>query len=148
MAHPSANLFPPLDATELHGIGQFILADPALDAGAVGAFGPSSKPHLRAPSALPSSIPSAEATGRGAEQHGRFRGPYTVVNAAFLREKANRTSDPRHVFYAAMLSGKTYEDYYAEVGHVVVEVASYRSGPITANMEIRYARKCRWIADT
>jgi hypothetical protein len=84
------------------------------------------------------------ASGRSAA---RLSGPYTVVNAAFLREKASRTGDPRTIFYEAMLSATSYEAYLAKVGDICVEVESYRTGPISGRMEIAYARRRGWIAD-
>jgi hypothetical protein len=74
-------------------------------------------------------------------------GRYALRDVAFLREKANRRSDPRHVFYRAMLTNTTYEGYFAEVGDTTVNVASHSSGPITGRMEILYARRSGWIAD-
>jgi hypothetical protein len=66
-------------------------------------------------------------------------GRYRVLNEAFLREKANRTFDPRHRFYEAMLSNETYEAYLAAVGD--------NRGPFSGRGEILYARRCGWIAD-
>jgi hypothetical protein len=76
-----------------------------------------------------------------------LRGGFVRVNEAFLREKANRTHDPRSVFYTAMLETDTYEAYAAAVRGIEVSVETYRSGPINGGMEIRYARKSGWIAD-
>jgi hypothetical protein len=47
-------------------------------------------------------------------------GRYTRVNAAFLRKRAGRRDDPRHVFYAAMLADDTYESYEAAVRGIEV----------------------------
>jgi hypothetical protein len=75
----------------------------------------------------------------------RFRGPYIRKNVAFLKEKANLKHDPRHRFYEAMLMCDTYEAYYREAGEVKVEPATYKTKPVTAHMEIRYARLRGWI---
>jgi hypothetical protein len=74
-------------------------------------------------------------------------GRYVLINVAFLKERANRRSDPRHSFYRAMLSNSSYESYLLEVGAKSVEVETYRSGPITGRMEIMYARRNGWIED-
>lgn len=76
-----------------------------------------------------------------------FAGPFVRTNEAILKEKANRKGDPRYPFYEAMLSCNTYEDYFRKVGGLVVQPATYRSRPVTAQMEIRYAKTRRWIAD-
>lgn len=73
-------------------------------------------------------------------------GRFHCLNTAILREKANR-DDPRAPFYAAMLAADTYETYYRLAGSGSVEVESYRKGPITAHMEIMYARRNGWIED-
>ena len=44
-------------------------------------------------------------------RHIILAGRYCVLNESFLRERAERTFDPRHVFYEAMLSNETYEAY-------------------------------------
>jgi hypothetical protein len=78
----------------------------------------------------------------------RFHGPYVRMNEAILKEKANRMNDPRHPFYEAMLSSKTYEEYYRRVGGVKVQPQTYRTSPVSAHMEMRYARsQMGWIAD-
>ena len=77
----------------------------------------------------------------------RFHGPYIRKNIAFLKEKANRRHDPRHRFYEAMLACDTYEAYYREAGEAKVEPETYKTKPVTAHMEIRYAREHGWIAD-
>jgi hypothetical protein len=79
----------------------------------------------------------------GASLTGRFR----ILNDAALRLRADRQDDPRHVFYAAMLSSRTYDDYLARVGSTTVqpETTAYA---VTGEMEIRYCRDKRaWIAD-
>lgn len=76
-----------------------------------------------------------------------LRGRYKILNDTFLREKANRETDPRHVFYIAILTSRTYEEYMSRVGHLEVKPDTYKTKPVTAAMEIRYCRKNRWIAD-
>jgi hypothetical protein len=74
-------------------------------------------------------------------------GNFILVNEAFLREKAHRQHDPRHVFYRAMLNTRTYEDYLNLVGDVEVSVDTYKKGPISGRKEILYARQKHWIDD-
>ena len=74
-------------------------------------------------------------------------GHYRVLDEAFLREKANRKNDPRHVFYAAMLANKTYQAYLDEIGQRKVTVNGFKDGPIKGRREILYARQHGWIAD-
>ncbi len=74
-----------------------------------------------------------------------LHGPYRIVDRAFLTEKANRGNDPPSLL-SRDLSNNRYETYLAEVGSVLVQVHSYRSGPITGRMEILYARS-GWIED-
>jgi hypothetical protein len=66
-------------------------------------------------------------------------GRYRLLNGAFLRERADRTFDPRHRFYQAMLSSETYEAYLAAVGD--------NRGPFSGRGEILYARRNGWIAN-
>jgi len=75
-------------------------------------------------------------------------GNFILVNEPFLREKAHREHDPRHVFYQAMLDTRTYEDYLNLVGDVLVSVDTFKKGPISGRMEILYARRKRWIDGT
>jgi hypothetical protein len=80
----------------------------------------------------------------GTNLTGRFR----ILNSDALQTRADRQDDPRYVFYAAMLSSRTYSDYLARVGSVTVqpETTAYA---VTGEMEIRYCRDRRgWIADT
>ena len=72
-------------------------------------------------------------------------GPYAIRDAAFLSERANRLDDPRYRFYRAMLSSKTYEQYYLQVGDLEVEPPTFVSRPVNADMEIKYAKKRGWI---
>ena len=76
-----------------------------------------------------------------------LRGRYRILDKAFLLEKANRRDDPRHVFYHAILSNNSYEDYLSKVGAISVNVDTHPSGPITGRMEILYARRSGWISD-
>ena len=74
---------------------------------------------------------------------GRFR----ITNNDQIRRHAENTSDPRHVFYEAMLSCRTYDEYLAKMESVTVQpkTTAYK---VTGAMEIRYCRsKLGWIAD-
>jgi hypothetical protein len=77
----------------------------------------------------------------------RLRGRYELKKTAFLKEKAERRDDPRHVFYEAMVSSDNYDEYYRKVGNLKVHPPTFKNGPISAHMEIRYARWKGWIAD-
>lgn len=68
-------------------------------------------------------------------------------NEAFLRQRASRLDDPRHVFYMAMLGNDTHEAYEAAVGRVQVFIPDYKKGPISGRMEMLYARRNGWIVD-
>jgi hypothetical protein len=84
---------------------------------------------------------------KGGEMSNHPSGRFRIVNDDMLRKKAERTDDPRHVFYEAMLSSGTYECYLARVGSVIVqpETTAYA---VSGLMEIRYVRDRRgWIAD-
>ena len=72
-------------------------------------------------------------------------GPYRKANSAFLTEKANRIHDPRHIFYKAILSSSTYEQYYAKVGDIVVQPETFKTKPVNADMEIKYAKYRQWV---
>lgn len=85
--------------------------------------------------------------GRLAVRRTNLKGAFVLINESFIREKANRQDDPRHIFYKAMLETDTYEAYDAAVGGMKVSVEGYKAGPISGRMEIGYARKCGWIAD-
>ena len=74
-------------------------------------------------------------------------GGYSRINEAFLRQRASRHDDPRHVFYVAMLANDTYEKYEATVGGIEVFVSTYSKGPINGHMEMLYARRSGWIVD-
>jgi hypothetical protein len=77
-----------------------------------------------------------------------FSGRYVRVNEAFLRERANRESDPRRIFYEAMLSNDTYEAYEAEVGTTDVSVDTFRPPRlVNGHTEMWYARDSGWIED-
>jgi hypothetical protein len=78
-----------------------------------------------------------------AKLNGRFR----VVNDARLRERAQRIEDPRHVFYEAMLSSKTYEDYLSRVGAMIVQPKT-TAHAVSGFDELCYCRDRRgWIED-
>jgi len=80
-------------------------------------------------------------------------GGYSILNLAKLRERANRSDDPRKILYDAMMANATYEGYYAAVGAQSVKIPTPRSNaggtrPGTAHGEIIYARNYRkWIED-
>lgn len=79
----------------------------------------------------------------GTDLKGRFR----ILNDTALRLRADRRDDPRHAFYAAMLSSSTYDDYLARVGSITVQPDT-TAYAVTGEMEIRYCRDKRaWIAD-
>lgn len=78
----------------------------------------------------------------------QYRGRYVFRNPGIIHDRAYRTEDPRHIFYAAMQAHNTYEAYEAAVGRTIVRVATIRgSRPVSGNVEMRYARKNGWIAD-
>lgn len=77
----------------------------------------------------------------------RLVGPYVRNNTTILKEKAARKYDPRNRFYEAILSSRTYEEYYQNAGEAKVQPATYKCRPVSAHMEIRYARRNGWIAD-
>jgi hypothetical protein len=75
-----------------------------------------------------------------------FIGRFKRVNEAFLRERANRKHDPRHIFYSAMLENDTYEAYEAEVGTKEVIVETFNPPRlINGHTEMWYARHSGWI---
>ena len=68
-------------------------------------------------------------------------------NETFLRQRASRRDDPRHVFYVAMLSNDTDEVYEATVGSMQVIIPGYKKGSISGRMEMLYARRSGWVVD-
>jgi hypothetical protein len=74
-------------------------------------------------------------------------GRFGRKNIAHLSKRAGQISDPRHVFYKAMLEHRTYEKYLEQVGEVKVNVPTFHSGPISGRREILYARHNGWIID-
>ncbi len=74
-------------------------------------------------------------------------GRYSRINEVFLRVRAGRQADPRHVFYMAMLANDTYEAYEAAIQDIEVSVPTYRTGPINGHTEMLYARRNGWIVD-
>jgi hypothetical protein len=56
-------------------------------------------------------------------------GRFVRKNAAHLKKRQGETSDPRHVFYKAMLEHHTYEKYLEEVGDLKVDVLTFKAGP-------------------
>jgi hypothetical protein len=77
-----------------------------------------------------------------------FSGRFVRVNEAFLRERANRGGDPRHIFYRAMLETETYEAYQADVANKEVLVETFHPPRlINGHTEMWYARHSGWIED-
>jgi hypothetical protein len=78
-------------------------------------------------------------------------GKYKISDAAQLRDHANRSGDPRNVFYKAMLDNDTYEAYEVTVRHVTVSpptaMGTYQKRPITGRAEFLYASRQGWIED-
>ena len=74
-------------------------------------------------------------------------GKYDKVNIAFLKERSHRATDPRHKFYKAILTSDTFEQYYENVGDIVVkpETTSYE---VNADMEVKYVLRRGWIDTT
>ena len=78
----------------------------------------------------------------------RLKGHFLRLDEAAIRRKAILQHDPRHVFYTAMLENDTYETYEAAVRGIEVSVETFKNDPITGHMEILYARRNGWIADS
>jgi hypothetical protein len=78
---------------------------------------------------------------------GRLSGNFIVRKRDVIEKKAGR-DDPRAHFYVAMLSSSSYADYYERAKPESVNVKTYRSGPISSDMEIKYARRLGWVEDT
>jgi len=78
-----------------------------------------------------------------------YSGRYAFANYDRIRERAERTNDPRHVFYRAMLTHSTYEAYETDVGPMkVVAPTPFGHKTVTGHAEIVYARdRVRWIRD-
>lgn len=70
-----------------------------------------------------------------------LRGSYEKVNTTFIRERAGGQEVPRKKFYAAILTCETFEDYYRAAGDDDVFPDTYKTGPVNADMEIKYALK-------
>jgi hypothetical protein len=75
---------------------------------------------------------------------GRLSGFFVICNRGLIFEKANR-DDPRAHFYAAMLSTSSFDCYYELAIPAAVNVKSYKSGPVSSDMEIKYAFRRGWI---
>jgi len=76
-----------------------------------------------------------------------LRGKFTVLNAAHLRHRASLSSDPRHVFFRAMLETDTYEAYLAATRSIVATTGDRKQDDTDGRSEILYARRNGWIAD-
>ena len=74
-------------------------------------------------------------------------GPYVRINDYQIRRRADLLTDPRNIFYKAMLFNKTYEAYYAEVGNKEVLVESWHPPKLMDGyVEIWYAARNRhWL---
>jgi hypothetical protein len=75
------------------------------------------------------------------------RGKFEILNEPFLREKANRKSDPRYIFYEAMLGCETYEAYFAATRGITAFTGKRQRDRTTGREEILYARRKKWITD-
>ena len=75
-------------------------------------------------------------------------GKYTRTNEARIRQRADRRDDSRYVFYVAMLTNDTYESHEAAVHGIEVVVPDYSRRPNNGRMEMLYARRSGWIADS
>ena len=74
-------------------------------------------------------------------------GRYIVANDHQVRRRANLQTDPRNIFYKAMLANNTYEAYYAAVGNKEVLVESWNPPKLMDGyVEIDYAaRRRQWL---
>jgi hypothetical protein len=79
----------------------------------------------------------------------RFKQPlsgrYEKVNVTFMRERSQREDDPRKEFYKAILAYDDFASYYREVGHLDVFPPTFKTRPVNADMEIKYAVKMGWV---
>ncbi len=75
-------------------------------------------------------------------------GSYEKINIAFMRERAQRESDPRNEFYKAILNNDNFAGYYNVAGEEDVHPPTFKTRPVNADMEIKYALKMGWIART
>jgi hypothetical protein len=76
-----------------------------------------------------------------------LKGEYRIVNDLHMRKRANRTDDPRYVFYIAGLTSVTYEQYISRVGGTVVKPPSHPSSAVNGLREILWWREQGWIRD-
>jgi hypothetical protein len=75
--------------------------------------------------------------------HGRFQ----RLNEALQRDKASRKSDPRCVFYEAMLKHCSYETYLVSTHGIRAFTGNRKADHTTGREEILYARRKGWITD-
>ena len=75
------------------------------------------------------------------------KGRYRLKDDLYLRTKAENTTDPVHVFYAAILTSLTYESYFGKVGHIQVMKEGFKANPVSARDEILYCRRNQRIED-
>ncbi|OJY18981.1 MAG: hypothetical protein BGP02_16375 [Pandoraea sp. 64-18] len=71
---------------------------------------------------------------------------YIIVDPVNLQRRASENDDPRWVYYAALLSSKSYEEYLSKA-QLFSPVSPQTHGdgkkPITALAEYRYAHEKR-----
>jgi hypothetical protein len=72
-------------------------------------------------------------------------GSYRIEDYAHLKTKSE-SGDPRAHFYRAMLKAQTFEGYFEKAVPAVVDVPTYKTKPVTAGAEIRYALRSGWIS--
>ena len=76
-----------------------------------------------------------------------LQGKFEILNEPLLREKANRKSDPRYIFYEAMLECETYEAYSAATRGITAFTGKRKRDRTTGRDETLYARRKKWIND-
>ena len=76
-------------------------------------------------------------------------GRFERINSAYLRDRANDTTDKRHIFYRTILDHDTYEAYLATVGNIKVNAPGFGDSKesITGRTEIFYTRRNKRVVD-
>ena len=77
----------------------------------------------------------------------KLSGRFTRLHIAYLQQRAAKTSDPRHVFYRAMLETDTYEAYLAATKGRTATTGNRIQDGTDGRAEILYARRNRRIVD-
>ena len=77
----------------------------------------------------------------------KLKGRFQRINTAHLKHRAGRTSDPRHIFYRAMLETDSYERYMAETHGKDAWTHDRVQDGTDGRAEILYARRNGWIVD-